>query len=125
MKKEEMIQLIEMMTKTMEPLMLEANITEGHLLFPAEATVPYFKKAYTWLTKIYETEFVFALQAKALLPQETWDNYKAFGYTDHRETKILKKALFNLRRALIAKSRPTLFKKGEIKKCLSSSRKKV
>jgi len=126
-----MIQLIEMMTNDMEPLMIEANISKGHLRFPEEALkiqVPYFKKAYSWLTKIYEDEFVVVKEAKALLPQETWDRYKTWGgFEDHREAKILKKALFNLRKALIAKSRPALFKKGEVKKCLkamSLSRKK-
>ena len=125
MKKEETIQALRLMATEMQPFVVEANVPEGQLVFSEDAEqlkVSYFNKGFTWLRRVYCSEFDELKKAKALQPQEIWDRYKLMGWTDHAETKILKKALFQFRKAIIAKNRPTIFKKGEVKKCLKSSK---
>ena len=113
-----------MMLKEMEPLLKEAGVKDNYLyLYDDSELLPIttIRSAYKWLTHIYSVTHAAAKSIKKLLPDELWNRYKMWeDFDNHREVKLLKQALRDLRKAIRTRNKPMYFKRGvtraEIKK---------
>lgn len=79
-----------------------------------------------WIFMTYKGVWLTASKARALCKEDVWDMYDMFedDFKDHRETKILRSALTDLRKALCSRSRPDIFKKGRVNVWLKQLSKK-
>jgi hypothetical protein len=64
-----------------------------------------------WVDSIYFGEYREADRIKSLLPPEIWERYSSWGnMNDLAETKLLKSALKDLRKAVSNSNRPKVFR---------------
>lgn len=114
-----MLEEIFKLVTEMSPLFLEAKIQEDYLSFPEESLrfdSSIISEAYKWINKIYSKEYKNVLGIWTLLSPDMWQRYRLWeDFGDHRETTLLNEALQKLRRAVINKNRPDLFKKYKLK----------
>lgn len=79
---------------------------------PGEHPYEDFDEAHDWIYSIYLQEYTAVMEVKRLLPDEIWERYRKWGdYESHREMQLLSEALERLRKRLIEKNRPKLFKR--------------
>lgn len=77
----------------------------------------FIRPAFHWLKEVYAREYYDVREVKKLLPDHIWKRYKDWGgFDEHRECVMLREALSQLRRAVVARTRPDFFKKTIIAK---------
>lgn len=115
--REQMVIEIEMMADTMRPEFDDLKIKDNHLSLPDEAV--FFPKdliteGHKWLDNVYKTEFAPVRTVRNLLSTDQWQRYKLWGsFGETQEMILLKEKQVPLRKVLVARDRPNLFKKGK------------
>lgn len=105
---------VESLLLDMKPLLVEAGVPERQVKMPAnrpadEIKIDQYTKAFDWLHLLYTSpEWEALVKAKAQLPQNVWDRYKAHRITGLEEQKILEAAQLGIRRAWKI-NRPSFF----------------
>jgi hypothetical protein len=103
----------------MEPLLIEAGVTDEYLVLSDGVEYidsKYLTDGYEWISIIYNTVWRNAHNIKRLLSDEMWARYEAWeDFEDAREVVLLREALTNLKKQVVNTSRPVLFKKSRIK----------
>ena len=102
----------------------DVAIKPDYLSLPEEAAklkMPMIRAGWKWLTAIYDDEYAEVRRLKSLLPDEIWARYKSWGgFEDHREVVLLKEALVALRKRLISREKPDIFKKSKCEKAIKA-----
>lgn len=114
MSPEEIVAKIEKLACEMMPILTEAKIKESYLELPEEpASVPmaYLKEGLRWLMALHANEYQACLQTKALIPSDQWEMYRMLDMQGSREMIDLSKNFRDLRKKIISKDRPSLFRK--------------
>jgi hypothetical protein len=77
-----------------------------------DVRVPEIKKAHTWCKKLLKDYVIPLDNIFELLPVFMWESYAIFGsaFDEHREVKILRRQKTALRRFVVSRERPQLFK---------------
>ena len=118
MTKDEMIDKIRVYCEAMSNHLAELKIREGHLSLPEDLTIfkaATLKDGLEWIEAIWSKEYDALVRAKRLLTPDQWKRYELWGFEnfeDHQEVIILRRAQVDLRKVLVSKDRPDLFKKG-------------
>lgn len=95
-------------------LLIEAGVPARQVKMPEgrppdQIKIEKYTEAFDWLHRLSQSDAMTAVQkAKALLPQEIWDNYKSFDINGLREQGILADAQLLLRKEW-KKQRPYFF----------------
>lgn len=98
----------------MKPILEEAKIKLDYVLPPEDTSkVPtvYLEEGLKWIKDIHDNEYQECLKTKALIPEDQWELYKFMDMEGSREMIDLKKNFRDLRKRIISKERPAVFRK--------------
>jgi len=101
-------------TVKMKTILEEAKIKMSYVALPEETgNIPmaYLKEGLAWLKSIHDNEFQACLETKALIPDEQWAIYQFMDMEGSREMIDLKKNFRDLRKKIINKERPAVFRR--------------
>ncbi len=83
------------------------------------------RTGFKWLKNVSTLEGMKVKNVRGLLPEAIWDRYNVMGgFDEHREMKMLKEALTNLRIVIVNKDRPIIFRKTALQRYLKANAKK-
>jgi len=120
MKKDEMLQLIDMMLKDFDKILGKSFLHKpGN---DAKVTLEYIKPAFVFLDKIYKEEYKALMKIYTLQEPQKWLGYELYDMTDHPEWIMLSKAKSALRKAMISRKRPDYFKSSKMKEVINGSK---
>lgn len=117
--KEETISEVIVITEALKGHFEELKIRADHLTIPenvVDLKSEDIKIALEWLRGICHNQHSALVKARKLLTPDQWKRYALWGddFDEHQEVIILKKAQVELRKVLVSKDRPNLFKKGYV-----------
>lgn len=108
---------IETVTKAMGPLVIEAGIKVEYITLPTEQdNIPneMLRIGWEWLQPIYLGPWAACKEIKDLLAPEQWQQYALLGMDGSLEVEELRTHLRTLRKAIINKTRPRVFRKNAL-----------
>jgi len=107
----EMIKEMEFLAEKAGVPINRLDITQDAIKFKYDT----ISDGHRWVFMIYKGEWLGASRARALCTEDIWNSMEMFeeDFKNHREVKILTKALLELKKALCSRLRPDLFKKGK------------
>lgn len=98
----------------MKNILAEAKIKFEYVLLPDDiSNIPtvYLEEGLKWIKAIHDNEYQACLKTKALIPEDQWELYKFMDMEGSREMIDLKKSFRDLRKRIISKERPIVFRK--------------
>ena len=95
------------------------KVKENHLQVPEKALdlkAEFIRPAFYWVEEVYSAEYTGYRRIRDLCTEEIWNRYFLWApdFDDHREMVLLRKAAFELRKRVVSRTRPDLFKKGKV-----------
>ena len=94
-------------------MLAEANIKQSFVeLPPIRDKVPtvLLEEGLEWIKSLHDVEYAACLETKALVSDEQWEQYRFLDMDGAAEVIRLKKDLRALRKKIISKTRPTVFR---------------
>ena len=112
--REEMISSILAFGIKMRYILAEANIKQNYLEIPEKKEVIptlYLEEGLTWIQKVHDIEFAACLATKDLVPESQWLQYRFLDMEGAAEVIQLKQNFRALRKKIINKNRPAVFRR--------------
>lgn len=79
------------------------------------------REGHKWIEDVFATEYAEVVRIKNLQPDEMWTRYKKWGgFEEHREVILLHDALVALRKRVISRGRPDIFKSSKRTKAIKA-----
>lgn len=116
--KEKLVSGLRSYAASMRELVTEANIRPSQIEIPIETerlSLTELEEGLDWLKGVFEKEFARCRQTKALLPEDQWNHYRQMDMTGTIEMKELKEVFRALRKVIINKNRPRIFRRTRAK----------
>jgi hypothetical protein len=98
----------------MRSIIIEANIKPSYVQIPDNTdnvSIVELEEGLEWLKGVHDNQWTLCCETKLLLPEDQWDHYKAMDMDGTIEMRELKKRLRDLRKVIISKDRPRIFRK--------------
>jgi hypothetical protein len=102
----------------MKPIIVEANIKPSQIEIPVETdniSTSELAEGHDWLKAVFEKQYAACKETKNLLPEEQWAHYRNMDMDGTIEMRELKERLRELRRVIINKNRPRVFRRNGVK----------
>jgi len=113
--KVKMLDEINLINATMQMHLVKAKAAIVLPDNPETLKNPYIQEGYKWIMEIFHNEYKAVCQIRSQQSEAIWERYEKWeGFDDHAEVVIYKRELSKLRKAIVSRKRPTLFKKGAI-----------
>ena len=113
-----MLDEIKRMVAEMQSAFKHIKTPEEHLVLPEETinlSADLIREGYKWLVIVFDNKHSRWLKVRSLLDESQWDRYFLWGgFENHREMVMLKEASLHLRREVVARTRPDLFKRSKL-----------
>ena len=109
-----MVSSILAFTYKMASILKEAKIKLSYVSLPEKTeNIPhiYLEDGLSWVTKVHDEEFAACMKTKTLVSEEQWQQYKFLDMDGAAEVIELKQRFRALRKRIINKERPAVFRR--------------
>lgn len=112
--RDEMISSILAYGIKMKTILEEAKIKFSYVQMPEEkGHIPThcLEEGLAWLIRLHDNQFAACLETKKLVPEDQWEMYRMLDMSGSREMLDLNKNFRDLRKVVISKERPAVFRR--------------